>query len=783
MDQTTIERSEHKLYADEIDLREVINAIFQYKWSILFIALIALLVAALYLYFKTPIYSAQALIEVKSETKQGVPSGDLIGSAFSSFGNEKVGKEIEILKTFHINNLALNKVNYHTRYYIDEGFKQVELYNTVPIEVKKVTVTDRSIIGHLVKLTPAKDGYHLQVENSFEDKIQHLLFGQEIVEFDDQQLYHYGEPIKNNYLNLTIQKKDMIEEPIYFVLKTKNRKIYQSIIGNLTITQLNSEAPLINIAYQDTIRTRANSYVNALAESFILQSVAEKSKRNDRIIEFIIKQLDEMKTKLDNSEEKLEKYRIEHQAIEPTLQSRTYITELSKIDIELSQNELKDVLIQDILKFTKEKKDLEALAPYLMQLDDQSTIALITKLQEAQIKEEGLRTQYSEKHPGFLAVRKQIQYIKKKIILNIRNLKSSMLHRNKNLENLKRSYEEKLKSMPTKERTLVNLKRDYEVSSQTYNYLLKKKSENEMIKVTILSDYRIIDRAYSSSRPIGLKSSVTFIISLFLGLILGVVQALVRHFLNDKIQSKKDIENLTTLPIYGILPVLKQNIIKLEVFKDPKSPFAESYRSLRTNLQFSRKENQANVVLVTSTIAGEGKSTIAANLGAIFQMADYKSIVINLDLRKPTLHHYFNVDNSSGMSTYLSGKSSIGEIIQSTQYENLDVIASGPIPPNPSELILTDKLDILLDDLKEVYDYIFIDSAPMGLVTDTMHLMQYADISLIVFREDYAKKSFVTDLNNLVKQHDLKHVGIVINSVDISSGSYGYGYGYGYGEK
>ena len=203
-----------------------------------------------------------------------------------------------------------------------------------------------------------------------------------------------------------------------------------------------------------------------------------------------------------------------------------------------------------------------------------------------------------------------------------------------------------------------------------------------------------------------------------LGMILGVSQAFLRNFMNDKIQSKNDIESLTTLPIYGILPTLKQNIIKIEVFKDPKSPFAESYRSLRTNLQFSRKENQANVILVTSTIAGEGKSTTAANLGAIFQMADYRSIVINLDLGKPTLHHYFNVDNSSGMSTYLSGKNSIGEIIQSTQYENLDIIASGPIPPNPSELILTDKLDKLLDDLREVYDYIFIDSAPLGLVTD-----------------------------------------------------------------
>ncbi len=772
-----------KDYEDEIDLGEVLKPIPQYKWSILIIVLISLLMAARFLYFKTPVYSSHTLIEVKSDKKEGIQTGDIIGSAFSSYGDEKVDKEMEILQTFHINNIALNMVNFHTRYFVDEGFKQIEIYNNSPLEIKNLTLIDRRIIWYKIKLTPVKDGYHLQVQNSFIDKILHLLFNTEIIELDNQKIYHYGDQIKNDYFELTVEKKDTIRQPFYLVLNTINRTIYENIKGNLKITQLNPSAALIDITYEDTIPQRADEYVNAVAESFILQSVAEKSKRNDRIIEFIQNQLGDIKTKLDNSEEKLEKYRIEYQAMEPTLQARTLIAELSKIEIELSQNELNEILIQNLLEFAKENKDLDSISPFLMELKDQPTLELITKLQEAEINEEGLKAQYSEKHPGVLAVRMQIKHIKKKIILNIENLKSSFSHRNANLEKLKITYEENLKTLPTKERTLINLKRDYEVSSETYNYLLKKKSENEMIKVAILSDYRIIDYAYSSSRPIGLKPSIILIIVLLLALILGVTQAIARNLLNDKVQNKKDIENLTTLPIYGILPVLKQKTIKLEVFKDTRSPFAESYRNLRTNLQFARKQNQANVILVTSTIAGEGKSTIAANLGAIFQMANIKTVVINLDLRKPTLHHYFNVDNSAGMSTYLSGKHSIEKIIQPSEYKNLDIIASGPIPPNPSELILTDKLDELMNKLKEEYDYIFIDSAPLGLVTDTMHLMQYADISLIVFRENYAQKSFVTDLNHLVENHDLKNIGIVINSVDMSSGgSYGYGYGYGYGD-
>ena len=786
MNQTIIERSDHKLNEDEFDLREVFNTFLHYKWSILLITFLTVLMAAYSLYFKPDIYRSTAVIEVKSSTggTQGsMTGGDFLGGALSGFGSSNVNKDIEILKTYHVNNIVLNKVNFHTRYYVDKGFKQVEIYNNVPIEVKNVTIIDEEIVGYKVKVTPVEDGYHLQVKNTFKSKMLHSLFDKKIIELDDQKTYRYGEPIKNGYFELTVEKKDTIDKPLYFLLLINNRDMYEGMKGNLIITQVNPDAPLIDITYKDTIPARADAYVNAVAESFILQSVAEKTKGNDRIIDFIDKQITDIKEKLDNSEKKLEKYRIENKAIDPALQGATYIQELSNIEIELSQNELKEMLMENLLSFIEKGKNLDAMAPLLMELNDPSTLALITRLQEAQIKEEGLKAEYSGRHPGLIAVRKQIQYIIKKIILNVQNLKSSMLHRNRNLEKLKKSYDKDIESLPTQERILINLKRDYEVNAETYKYLLRKKSENEMIKVAILSDYRIIDSAYHNSKPISPKRTLFLVVFFMLGMILGISQAFLRNFMNDKIQSKNDIESLTTLPIYGILPTLKQNIIKLEVFKDPKSPFAESYRSLRTNLQFSRKENHANVILVTSTIAGEGKSTTAANLGAIFQMADYRSIVINLDLRKPTLHHYFDVENSSGMSTYLSGKNSIGEIIQSTTYENLDIIASGPIPPNPSELILTDKLDKLLDDLKEVYDYIFIDSAPLGLVTDTMHLMQYADTSLIVFRENYAKKSFVTDLNNLVERHDLKHIGIVINSVDISTGSYGYGYGYGYGNK
>jgi len=546
--------SNYKLNENEFNLGELFKTLLHYKRSILLVSFLTLLMGALSFYFKTPVYSSSALIEVKSDSKEG----DLLGNAFASLGNEKVDKDIEILKTFKIHNQAINKVNFHTRYFINKGFKRVELYDRVPIKIKNTTIVNNKIVGSSIKLVPVKDGYHLQVENTFKNKMLHSLFNKDIIELDEQKIYHYGEPIKNEYFELTIEKKDTIDEPIYFVLLTNNRNIYGNIKNNLQIRQLNKSTPLIQVTYKDTIPKRADAYLKAVIESFILQSVAEKTRENDRIINFIDSQMDNIKTKVDNSEKKLENYRIENKAIDPSLQGATYISELSRIDIELSQNELKEMLMKNLLSFIEKGKNLDAMAPLLMELNDSSTLALITTLQEAQIKEEGLKAEYSSKHPGLLAVRKQIRYIIKKLILNVQNLKSSMSHRNANLAKLKKAYDKNIESLPTQERMLINLRRDYEASAETYKYLLQKKSENEMIKVAILSDYRIIDSAYNNGQPIGSKPRFILLAALILGMILGVFQALFRNFMNKKIQSRKDIESLTTLPIYGVLPALKQ---------------------------------------------------------------------------------------------------------------------------------------------------------------------------------------------------------------------------------
>jgi capsular exopolysaccharide synthesis family protein len=313
-----------------------------------------------------------------------------------------------------------------------------------------------------------------------------------------------------------------------------------------------------------------------------------------------------------------------------------------------------------------------------------------------------------------------------------------------------------------------------------YEYLLKKEAENKIIQFATFSDYQIIDHAYNFNQPKNNKNLLILLLSILIGFVLAFILALFRNNLNHHIQNQEDIKKLTTLPIYGSIPFLKQKKYQLKVATDPRSPFTEGFRTLRTNLQFIHKNDTATTILITSTIASEGKTTVSANLAKILEMAQYKTLLINLDIRKPTLHKFFDMDNSIGITNYLDGQYSETEIIRQTEFGTLDIITSGPIPENPSELILSKRLPLLFEKLKTMYDYIIIDTAPIGIVTDTKNIMKYTDLNLILLKENFAKKEFIPTIEKMIIQYQFQNVGLILNASSNIGGEYGYGYSYEY---
>lgn len=730
---------------EESYIIELFKIVLPYKWLILSMVVLSVLLANVYLYFTSPIYKSYAIIKVKSDDKE-IGTQDLLRDTLLKTNSAGIDQEISILKTYQVNQKALEKVNFQIAYFIDEGYKKVELYDNLPISIEGISDINSDTIGEYISLIPKEDGFVLKSKKN-----------------PVSTLYAYNEEVKSAYFRAIFRKNSTFTEPIYIKINGTHRDIYENRIKrSLSVDRVDLNSNLIHIAFYDTIPARANDYINALIEAYIEQSIKKKNSANDKILTFLDEQLEITKAELEVSERELENYQSQNKSVDPSVKSTNFFEKLSNVDLELSEITLKEKLIRNLTQFIRYNRNLDAIAPTLIEFNDQSTIKLIDRLNALQAEEDELKLEFTDSYPRLIQIRQRMANIKNKVMLNVKNLASVLTEKRINLVNQKKKYEKILRALPKKEKKLISLKRDYEVKSKMYTYLLEKKSEKELIKVASLADYEAVDKAYASPIPVKPKKLVVFVIAALIGFILGVFFALLRFLTLDKVKTQKDIEHLTKLPIYGNIPLYKENML-LNVSVE------EAYRKLAMNLQFFKKEDEGNVVLISSVTQGEGKTTTLVNLSKIFQDTRYRSIIIDLDMRNPSLHEHFGLEQQySGISTYLNGRDNLGHVVFTTNNPHLDIISSGPIPPNPIELMLSPRLEELLTTLKRKYDYIFIDTGSFDVALETFYLMQYSDINLIVFRENFSKKSSITNLEKLIREKNLKNIGLVVKTMPIA---------------
>ncbi|HIP34171.1 MAG TPA: hypothetical protein EYG89_05570, partial [Bacteroidia bacterium] len=599
-----------EISASELNLEKLLNTIVSYKWLILSLMLFTTILMSLNLYFKPSVYASSSIMEIKSKPKPKLPNDILLGAL--SFGSSgKVEKEMEVLRTFLINNKAIEKVNFDVKYYLTENYKDIEQYKTLAIDINKIKVLNPNIIGKKISLYPHKDYFTLELKHSLIDSLLSSVSSKAVITLNKNKKYAYNKEISNKYFKLTITKNSKSIAPIKFVICGDYRRIYDDIISkNLNIQQINPNAPLILITYEDNIPERANDYVDAVTSSFIEESIKAKNEQNNKVLNFINQQLNNIRITLKKSENKLESYKINNNIVEPSIQAKKYIEKLTTLEIELSENLLQQKLMDNIFIFARHNKNLDTIAPSLMELNAKPTLQLITRLQELQITEENLKIELTERHPKLISMRKQMINIRNKILYNLKNLKSLIKQKNNSLKKEKKSFEVKIRNLPKEEKNLVNIRRDYKVSSTMYDYLLKKKTESELLIVSTLSDYKIIDKAHVTRQPIKPKRTLMMVIAPLIGLFLGIILATILSGLNKKIKNKNELEELTDLPILAIIPKLKKKNVQLEVYDTPNSEFTESYRSLRANLPIKVEGEMAKIIVTTSIIANEGKSTL-----------------------------------------------------------------------------------------------------------------------------------------------------------------------------
>ena len=776
------QNGQQQIHNDEIDIKQVFRIMGKYKISIILITLLFFIGSGIFAYYKPNIYASHATIEVLEDNANGVSSTDFMVKAFG--GNAyNMDNEIATIQSRYIVQKALEKLNLTTQYFAyNKLHKKTELYKNAPFIVNDTLLTD-PIYYKTFELEPVD-------ENSFRLKIKTLSFfslkgilvkaGVQQLEEDEKieynKVHNFGEEIKTPWFTFTINKLANLESPKYTFNFIPKELLYDVFSGGLSASLASEFGSIIDLTYEDTVSLRAAEILNSIANTYIEEGIKEKTKIAELTLGFIDSQLDAINSQLTASEQNLQNFKVNNNVVNlqnklavDTEKVAAYESEQLKLQTEIN-------ILTNLKHYMDTNSDLSGLTLGTINFADKSLASLVQKLQEMTEQRNLLLVDYTELHPEVIKLTQSIistkRAIKRALASSLRQLKQ----RNRDLRRIISKYNRSLDSLPSKEKALAELSRPLKVNESVYEYLLQKKAETAILKSSTIADARILDAAREEPVPIKPKRKLIVIVGLILGFILGLAQAFFREFLVNTVQNAEDVERYTSLPIYGVIPLNKD--------KMTKNIYMEAFRNIRTNLQFLPGNENNKVISVTSSVSGEGKTTVASSLAEVLARGNKKVIALDLDMRKASLHKNFDLNNNIGMSNYLTGQNTLEEVTQETDVYGLKVITTGPLPPNPSELILSTMFTKLLDTLREQYDYIIIDTPPAGLVTDATIIMNYSDISFFIIRAKYTRKEFVKNIDRIAKEHSHNRIGLILNATLIGS-EYGYGYGasyaYGYG--
>ncbi len=586
---------------------------------------------------------------------------------------------------------------------------------------------------------------------------------------------------KTNHFNL----EQIIENEKYFSFKLhQTDKLANKLIQNVIINPVNKETSILKLNIRERTPSKNIHILNKITEIYIRSGLDEKNIMAINTIHFIDEQLTIIKDSLSGIERELELFKSLHPDLEIVDKEYGTYFQKQKLDNSLSEQSVNIKYYKSLLSYLKNDKNTNSIvSPTSMGISNPELNNLINQLLQLYAKKGELQLTTTDKNPTYIAILSQINHTKKTIIENVSNLISSASIYELDLIDRITTFDKKINKLPEAEKDYLILRRKYEYNEQTSVYLQQKRYEVSLAKAGTESDHKVIDFArLDSEEPISPRKSLANFIALIFGLLVPITFITLRDFFSDTIRSKSDLLNSTNIPILGLIGH-SDNATSLVVSNASKSIIAESFRALRTNIQYLAADKEKKIITVTSSIGGEGKTFTTMNLAAIIALSGHKTILIGGDLRKPKLHEDFKVDTSKGLSSYLINKSELAEVIEKTEIDSLDVIASGPTPPNPAELLDSKKMKDLIMELNKTYDYVIIDTPPIGLVTDGVILMQHADVNLYIVRHNYSKKSALNVINNLYHQKQVENVHIIINDFKHTSSGYGYGYGYGYGSS
>ena len=772
----------------EIDIQELLfKYLIHWPWFVGAV-IVCLISAYIYLYVATPVYNISATVLIKDDKKGGssnnVAGLDELGLSGLITSSQSIDNEIEVLRSKTLVKEVVNYLNLYVTYQDDDQIPSKELYKTSPVQVNMTPQEAEKLKTKVVIEMVLHPQGSLDVNVKMEDKeIQKhfeklpailptnqgtLSFFQTTDSISSKKNEEVGSPVQDmRHITATIS------QPM---------NVARRYCENLSIEPTSKTNSVVTVSLKNSSLQRGQDFINQLLEMYNRNTNNDKNEIAQKTAEFIDERIGIISKELGSTEADLETFKRDAGITDLSSDAQIALTGNAEYEKKQVENRTQISLVEDLKKYLGHNE--YEILPSNVGLKDITLAAQIDRYNEMLIERKRLLRTSTENNPAIINLDTSIRATKANVQATLEGTLQGLFITKADLDREAKRYMRRISDAPGQERQYVSIARQQEIKAGLYLMLLQKREENAIMLAATANNAKIIDDAIADVIPVSPKRSVIYLAALCLGIAIPVVVIYMIDLTKFKIESRADVEKLTSVPIAGDIPLTDEKNTKegsIAVFENQNNLMSETFRNIRTNIQFMLQNNK-KVILVTSTVSGEGKSFTSANLAISLSLLGKKVVIVGLDIRKPGLNKVFNLSSKEkGITQYLANpEMDLMSLVQlSDVNRNLYILPGGTVPPNPTELLARDGLDKAIEILKKNFDYVILDTAPIGMVTDTLLIGRVADLSAYVCRADYTHKAEYTLINELFHEQKLPNLCTIINGVDLKKRKYGYYYGYG----
>ncbi|MFM9911770.1 MAG: GumC family protein [Chitinophagaceae bacterium] len=745
-----------------------------FPWVVISLALM-LLLAYIKLRYSPPIYSVNSKLLVKNNN-QNSNAGDKFEDIFMmQSGRTNMNDEIEVIKSRYMAKRVITKLNFQYQYFNKGQFRSSAIHQR-----------DMPFLAFIDTIPDLTKSYGLQI----------VVSNQEEFSIGEKQIKHkFGEWFVDNNIKWFLRRTGRDFMPFsskeFIINWVPLENLAGSLGGSLKVTKGDNFSNILSLGYETENTAIGTDVLNEYMSEYQHYSLEDKKQVAANTLRFIDEQMDTVKIDLSHMERTLQNFREQNKVIDPEGQAKAYLDNITESSKQITDQSVKLKVADQLYNYINDQKNPFRLVPTTLGIIEPTLVQQIGEYNRLVLERETTLLSTPRANPIVVTLEVGIAKLRNDMLDNLQNIRKTYSMAIGDFEKISLQSDRNVRTMPGVQKRLLEISRQQKILEELFSYLLQKRLETSIGSASTISNIKVVETAYYSNSPISPDKRSIYLLSIFIGLIIPAGIIFLLDYMNDRVQTKRDVQKVTDAPILGEVGHSTANQTMV-VGKHNRKVVAEQFRMIRTNLQYILHDKKKMVIMVTSSFSGEGKSFVSTNIAGVIALTGKRTVILEFDIRKPKIIQGLGLNRSNGITNYIVGSCKLEELaVPVPVQENLFVIPCGPVPPNPGELLLDNKINEIFEFVRREFDVVIIDTAPVGLVSDAIALGKFADATVYIVRHDYTQKRQIQLIEDLYTQGKLPAMAIVINDIKIKLGyggyygygGYGYGYGYGYGKK